>query len=139
MAFVGSHVIYVLQKTRRYKVISLDNGHNSNPRALDRVSQLSKSELPSDASDVDRQCTEVDSYNCDLTQPDQIRAIFETYGKAGIWGVIHIAVSLILYNIQVMFSQPCTGIQSCGGIVRNPFDVLCQQCRSYHFPPSNYG
>ena len=95
----GSHVIYVLQKTRRYKVISLDNGHNSNPAALDRVSQLSKSELTPGHD------TEIDSYKCDLTQPDQLRAVFETYGKAGIWGVIHIAVSLVFYSF-VLLTQP---------------------------------
>ena len=91
----GSHVIYVLLKTRRFKVISLDNGHNSNPTALDRVSQLCKSELTSDHD------TDIDTYKCDLTQPDQIRAVFETYGKAGIWGVIHIAVSLVFLSIAV--------------------------------------
>jgi UDP-glucose 4-epimerase len=91
--FLGSHVIYVLQKTRRYKVISLDNNHNSNPAALDRVSQLSKSELPAHPTDSERESTEIDSRNCDLTQPDQIRSVFESYGKGGIWGVIHIAVS----------------------------------------------
>lgn len=90
---LGSHVIYILQKTRRYKVISLDNNHNSNPAALDRVSQLSKSELPAHPSDSERESTEIDSRNCDLTQPDQIRSVFESYGKGGIWGVIHIAVS----------------------------------------------
>jgi len=96
----GSHVIYVLQKTRRYKVISLDNSHNSNPKALDRVSQLSKCELTSDATNIDQQSTEIDSHKCDLTQPDQIRAVFETYGKGGIWGVIHIAVSsfIVIHN-----------------------------------------
>ncbi|KAF8167499.1 THO complex subunit 1 transcription elongation factor-domain-containing protein [Crassisporium funariophilum] len=77
--------------TRRYKVISLDNGHNSKSSALDRVSQLSKSELPADATDIERNSTEIDSHKCDLTQPDQIRAVFERYGKGGIWGVIHIA------------------------------------------------
>lgn len=130
----------MLQKTRRYKVISLDNSHNSNPIALDRVSQLSKSELTPNASDIDRQSTEVDSHKCDLTQPDQVRAVFETYGKGGIWGVIHIAVSLIFIHCHtVMITHSGAGIQSCWRIVGNPFDLLCQQCRSYHFSPSNHG
>ena len=133
MAWQGSHVIYVLQKTGRYKVISLDNNHNSNPTALDRVSQLSKSELTSDHD------TEIDSYKCDLTQPDQIRAVFETYGKAGIWGVIHIAVSPFFFSNCGPYPALVAGIQSGWGIDRNSFDVLCQQCRSYHFSPSNYG
>lgn len=89
--YIGSHVVYVLQKTRQYKVISIDNNHNSNPAALDRVSQLSKSELPADATEIDIQSTEIDSHKCDLTQPDQVRAVFEAYGKGGIWGVVHIA------------------------------------------------
>lgn len=129
---VGSHVIYVLQKTRRYKVISLDNGHNSNPTALDRVSQLSKSELTSDHD------TEIDTYECDLTQPDQIRSVFETYGKGGIWGVIHIAVSLVSIHCCT-FSTLVVGAQSCWGIDGNSFDILCQQCRSYYFSSSNHG
>jgi len=89
----GSHVVYVLQKTRRYKVISLDNNHNSSSAALDRVSELSKSELPANASDQERESTEIDSHKCDLTKSEEIRAVFEKYGKGGIWGVIHIAVS----------------------------------------------
>ncbi|KAJ6469590.1 THO complex subunit 1 transcription elongation factor-domain-containing protein [Mycena vitilis] len=89
--YIGSHVIYILQKTRRYKVISLDNGHNSHPNALARVSALSRSELPENASAQDIESTEIDSHSCDLTQRDQIRAVFEKYGKGGIWGVVHIA------------------------------------------------
>ncbi|TFK41974.1 THO complex subunit 1 transcription elongation factor-domain-containing protein [Crucibulum laeve] len=125
--YIGSHVIYTLQKTRRYKVISLDNNHNSKPASLERVSQLSKSELPEDASEKDIQSTEIDSYKCDLTQPDQIRAVFEQYGKEGIWGVIHIAaykavgesteipltyyvnnVSATIYLLQAMAEYDCT-------------------------------
>ncbi|KDR85576.1 hypothetical protein GALMADRAFT_218672 [Galerina marginata CBS 339.88] len=87
----SSHVIYVLQKTRRYKVISVDNGHNSFAVALDRVSQLSKSELPAHATEIEKESTEIDSNVCDLTRPEEIRAVFEKYGEGGIWGVIHIA------------------------------------------------
>lgn len=89
--YIGSHVIYTLQKTRRYKVISIDNYHNSLPAALARVSQLSKNELPENATALERESTEIDSFSCDLTKPDQIRAVFEKYGKGGIWGVVHIA------------------------------------------------
>lgn len=89
--YIGSHVIYVLQKTRRYKVISVDNGHNSFAVALDRVSQLSKSELPAHATEIEKESTEIDSNVCDLTRPEEIRAVFEKYGEGGIWGVIHIA------------------------------------------------
>jgi len=89
----GSHVIYVLQKTRRYRVISLDNHHNSNPASLECVAQLSKSELPENPSEEEKLSAEIDVHNCDLTNSDQVRAVFEKYGKGGIWGVIHIAVS----------------------------------------------
>ncbi|KAK0246498.1 THO complex subunit 1 transcription elongation factor-domain-containing protein [Armillaria nabsnona] len=86
-----SHVVYCLQKTRRYKVISIDNGHNSLPEALLRVGQLSREELPPDASEQDIQSTEIDIHDVDLTKAEQVRAVFEKYGKGGIWGVIHIA------------------------------------------------
>ncbi|KAK0199086.1 THO complex subunit 1 transcription elongation factor-domain-containing protein [Armillaria mellea] len=77
--------------TRRYKVISIDNGHNSLLEALLRVGQLSREELPPDASEQDIESTEIDIHNVDLTKAEQIRAVFEKYGKGGIWGVIHIA------------------------------------------------
>ncbi|KAK0466275.1 THO complex subunit 1 transcription elongation factor-domain-containing protein [Desarmillaria tabescens] len=89
--YIGSHVVYCLQKTRRYKVISIDNGHNSLPEALVRVGQLSREELPPDASEQDIQSTEIDIHNVDLTKAEEVRAVFEKYGKGGIWGVIHIA------------------------------------------------
>lgn len=90
--FLGSHVIYVLQNTRRFKIISIDNNHNSLPEALVRVEQLSKDELPEDASEQDIESTKIDAHQCDLTRPEEIKAVFEKYGKGGIWGVVHIAV-----------------------------------------------
>jgi len=90
---LGSHVIYTLQKTRRYKVISIDNYHNSLPAALVRVSRLSENELPQNATSLERESTKIDSIDCDLTKPEQLRAVFKKYGKGGIWGVVHIAVS----------------------------------------------
>lgn len=95
-SYSGSHVIYTLQKTRRYKVISIDNHHNSHPHALCRVSQLAKEELPENPTDAEIQSTDIDAYNCDLTKPEQIRSVFERYGPGGIWGVIHIAVCVII-------------------------------------------
>lgn len=127
--YIGSHVVYCLQKTRRYKVISIDNHHNSHSAALDRVSQLSKSELPPNASELEIASTVVDSHNCDLTKPDQIKDVFEKYGKGGIWGVIHIAafkavgesteipltyyannVAATLSLLQIMSDYDCTRI-----------------------------
>lgn len=85
----------MLQRTRRYRVISLDNHHNSNPAALERVSQLSKSELPENPSEEEKLSVEIDVHECDLTNAEQVRAVFKKYGKGGIWGVIHIAVSRV--------------------------------------------
>jgi UDP-glucose 4-epimerase len=88
----GSHVVYCLQQTRRYKVISIDNHHNSHPAALDRVSQIAKDALPENASEQDKDSAEIDAIKCDLTKPEEVRRVFEKYGRSGIWGVIHIAV-----------------------------------------------
>ncbi|KAF7307258.1 THO complex subunit 1 [Mycena indigotica] len=127
--YIGSHVIYTLQQTRRYKVISLDNGHNSHSNALDRVSALSRSELPENASEQEIETTVIENHSCDLTRRDEIRAVFEKYGKGGIWGVVHIAaykavgesveipltyyennVAATLYLLQVMNEFDCTRI-----------------------------
>lgn len=88
----GSHVIQSLQETRQYKVISIDNHHNAHPKSLARVAQLARDALPSDASASDKESAEIDGHICDLTKPEQVRAVFAKYGKGGIWGVIHIAV-----------------------------------------------
>jgi UDP-glucose 4-epimerase len=98
----GSHVIYALQRTRRYKVISLDNYHNSQPASLAKVSQLSKSELPQNPTPLEIQSTEIDAIYCDLTKPDEIRQVFEKYGRGGIWGVIHIAVCSFIVSWHVV-------------------------------------
>lgn len=92
LVVTGSHVIFALQETRRYKVISIDNHHNSHPKSLDRVAQIARDALPQNATAQDRDSAEVDAFKCDLTKPDEIRKVFEQYGKGGIWGVIHIAV-----------------------------------------------
>ncbi len=96
---LGSHVAYCLSKTRKYKVISIDNGHNSLPEALVRVSKLSKDELATEtkpeglSQEELLDSAEIVSKQADLTNAAQVRAVFEEYGKGGIWGVIHIAVS----------------------------------------------
>jgi hypothetical protein len=84
--------VHALLETRRYKVISIDNHHNSHPESLVRVSQLAKENLPENATDAEKDTTEIDAHMCDLTRPEQIKAVFAQYGKGGIWGVIHIAV-----------------------------------------------
>jgi len=89
--YIGSHVVYCLQQTRRYKVISIDNNHNSYPAALARVAQIARDALPENASNQDKDSAEIDVFTCDLTKPAEVRSVFEKYGKGDIWGVIHIA------------------------------------------------
>lgn len=89
---IGSHVVYCLQKTRRYKVISIDNNHNSFPASLSRVAQIARDALPENASDQDKDSAEIDAINVDLTKTEDVKGVFEKYGKGGIWGVVHIAV-----------------------------------------------
>ena len=98
--FAGSHVIFALQQTRRYKVISVDNHHNSSPKALERVAKIARDALPADASAQDKDSAEIDVHAVDLTKPDQIRSVFAKYGKGGIWGIIHIAVRLSSFLSQ---------------------------------------
>ncbi|KAF8832737.1 hypothetical protein HHX47_DHR1001685 [Lentinula edodes] len=102
LLLVGSHVVYTLLKTRQYKVISIDNHHNSLPASLARVSELAleehKASLGPDAqlSQRDIDSTIIDAHDCDLTNHSAVREIFGKYyssenGKGGIWGVVHIA------------------------------------------------
>ncbi|KAF8131614.1 THO complex subunit 1 transcription elongation factor-domain-containing protein [Boletus edulis] len=128
-ANAGSHVVFALQQTRRYKVISIDNHHNSHPAALTRIAQLARDALPENATDADKDSAEIDAIPYDLTSADKVRAVFEKYGKGGIWGVIHIAaykavgesveipltyyannVSATITLLQIMSEYDCTRI-----------------------------
>ncbi|OJA18055.1 hypothetical protein AZE42_05423 [Rhizopogon vesiculosus] len=113
--YIGSHVVYALQQTRRYKVVSVDNHHNSFPASLIRVAQLARDALPENPSEADKESAEIDAFQCDLTCPEQIKDIFERYGKGGIWGVVHIAVSMVpfmrveLYRITIFQAYKAVG------------------------------
>lgn len=74
-------------------MISIDNHHNSFPTSLTRVAQLARDALPKNPTEAEKESTEIDAIQCELTSPEQVKAVFEKYGKGGIWGVIHIAVS----------------------------------------------
>jgi hypothetical protein len=125
----GSHVIYALQQTRRYKVISIDNHHNSHPAALSRVAQLARESLPKDATELEKETAEIDDYICDLAKVSEVRGVFEQYGVGGIWGVIHIAVGIFGRNLQIDSDKSSlTGLQSGRGIYGSPIDLLRQQC-----------
>lgn len=80
----GSHIVFALQQTRQYKVICIDNYHNSYPKAISRLEDIARNTLPADATDLDKESSVIDAYRCDLTDPVAVRAVvFEKYGKAG--------------------------------------------------------
>jgi UDP-glucose 4-epimerase len=125
--YIGSHVVFALQETRRYKVVSIDNFHNSYPKAFSRLEEIARSALPPDATETEKESTVIDAYRCDLTNPADVRAVFEKYGKGGIWGVVHIAaykavgesteipvtyyhnnVTATIYLLQIMSEFDCT-------------------------------
>lgn len=125
----GSHVVHALQETRRYKVVSIDNFHNSYPRAFPRLEELARSTLPPDASETEKEATVIDAYRCDLTNPADVRAIFEKYGKGGIWGVVHVAVRFQIALCPTRggsLIRRQTGLQSRWRVIRDSSDILPQ-------------
>ncbi|KAH8992904.1 THO complex subunit 1 transcription elongation factor-domain-containing protein [Lactarius akahatsu] len=125
--YIGSHVVFALQQTRRYKVVSIDNYYNSYPKALKRLEEIARNALPADATELEKESTVIDKYTCDLTSPADVRAVFEQYGKGGFWGVVHVAaykavgesseipvtyyhnnVTATIYLLQVMSEFDCS-------------------------------
>ncbi|KAH9046953.1 THO complex subunit 1 transcription elongation factor-domain-containing protein [Lactarius deliciosus] len=123
----SSHVVFALQQTRRYKVVSIDNYYNSYPKALKRLEEIARNALPADATELEKESTVIDKYTCDLTSPADVRAVFEKYGKGGFWGVVHVAaykavgesseipvtyyhnnVTATIYLLQVMSEFDCS-------------------------------
>ena len=84
----------------------------------------------------------IDAYRCDLTNPGDVRAIFEKYGKGGFWGVIHVAVRSPCCALpgrgEGSLIRRQTGLQSRWRVKRDPSDVLPQQCHGDDIPPPNY-
>ncbi|GJJ13567.1 hypothetical protein Clacol_007822 [Clathrus columnatus] len=110
-----------------YIVLSIDNHHNSHNYALDRVSRIALDALPANASKEERDSATVDDHLGDLTKAEDVRKMFEQYGKGGIWGVIHVAahkavgesgeIPLVYYQnnvsatvllLQIMDEYDCT-------------------------------
>jgi len=111
-------------------VISIDNHHNSHPAALSRVAQLAHNALPENATEADKESAEIDVVECDLTSPEQVRAVFEKYGRGGIWGVIHIAVRVRFpcpRETPTHLTDGLTGLQGGRRIGRDTLDILYQQ------------
>ncbi|KAH9983882.1 hypothetical protein BJV77DRAFT_1062321 [Russula vinacea] len=119
--YIGSHVVYALQATRRYKVVSIDNFHNSYPRAFSRLEEIARNALPPDATETEKESTVIDAYRCDLTNPADVRSVFEKYGKGGFGAYkavgesteipvtyYHNNVTATIYLLQIMSEFDCT-------------------------------
>lgn len=61
--------------------------------ALNRVCDIAMDALPRNASEEERDSAIVDGHLGDLTKAEDVKKVFAQYGKGGIWGTIHIAVS----------------------------------------------
>ncbi|KAG2136507.1 THO complex subunit 1 transcription elongation factor-domain-containing protein [Suillus bovinus] len=124
--YIGSHVIYALQQTRRYKVISLDNYHNSFPASLTHVAQIARDTLPENPSEADKESTEIDVFQCDLTSPQQIKDIFERYGKGGIWGVVHIAAyKAVGESVEIPLTYYANNVAATVSLLQTMSDFDC--------------
>lgn len=86
--YIGSHVVLCCLLTRKYKVVTIDNFHNSFPEAVKRVSKIALNELPTNSSDQEKSDTNVKVYKGDITNKSDVENIFKS---EPIWGVIHIA------------------------------------------------
>ncbi|KAH9463056.1 hypothetical protein Pst134EA_015143 [Puccinia striiformis f. sp. tritici] len=86
--YIGSHVLLCCLLTKKYKVITIDNFHNSFPPAIERVSRIALDELPKDATEEDKKYTHITLYKGDITIKSDIENVFE---NENVWGVVHIA------------------------------------------------
>lgn|SRR5258706_10607163 len=131
--YIGSHTVLSLALTRRFKVVSIDNYHNSFPLALSRIEDIAAAALPSGPSSDDIESAKIDAWTADLTCEDQVRAVFAHYGPAAFWGVIHIAVrhfnsSRRVPRLRSPLVLPPTGIQGSRRV----------ECHSSHLLPGQY-
>ncbi|KAI9610719.1 hypothetical protein KEM48_002480 [Puccinia striiformis f. sp. tritici PST-130] len=88
LGYIGSHVLLCCLLTKKYKVITIDNFHNSFPPAIERVSRIALDELPKDATEEDKKYTHITLYKGDITIKSDIENVFE---NENVWGVVHIA------------------------------------------------
>ncbi|KAH9815989.1 hypothetical protein DFH28DRAFT_1082201 [Melampsora americana] len=86
--YIGSHVVLCCLLTQKYKVVTIDNFHNSYPEAIKRVSKIALDELPINSTEQDKLDTQIKVYKGDITNKSDLEQIFES---ESIWGVIHIA------------------------------------------------
>ncbi|KAH9816091.1 hypothetical protein DFH28DRAFT_966044 [Melampsora americana] len=86
--YIGSHVVLCCLLTQKYKVVTIDNFHNSYPEAIKRVSKIALDELPINSTEQDKLDTQIKVYKGDITNKSDLEQIFKS---ESIWGVIHIA------------------------------------------------
>lgn len=90
--YIGSHIVLCCLLARKFRVCVIENFDNSFPEALKRVSQIAEQELPSGASQQDKDDCKVKVFNGDLKKAADVQAIFDFYkNDGGVWGVIHVA------------------------------------------------
>ncbi|KAI6137747.1 hypothetical protein EDD17DRAFT_1517112, partial [Pisolithus thermaeus] len=97
-----------------------DNHHNSFPTALTRVAQLARDALPVNPTPADLESAEIDAHKCDLTNAEQVRAVFENYGRVGFGALSTLRKSPLEYYannvvattslLQIMSAYDCTRI-----------------------------
>ncbi|EJU02556.1 UDP-glucose 4-epimerase [Dacryopinax primogenitus] len=86
--YIGSHIVLILLLTRQYKVLSIDNSHNSFPEALKRATEIATEALPADATEQDRDSAVVEAFSGDLRSRENVEKVF---AGSPVWGVIHVA------------------------------------------------
>ncbi|KAM0753510.1 UDP-glucose 4-epimerase [Meredithblackwellia eburnea MCA 4105] len=90
--YIGSHVMLCCLLSGKYKVVTIDNLHNSYPEAVKRVTSLALAELPATASEQDKAEMQIELFQGDLTLKEDIEKLFKAYeSKGGIHGTIHLA------------------------------------------------
>ncbi|CAO1629939.1 unnamed protein product [Sympodiomycopsis kandeliae] len=90
--YIGSHVVLSVLLTRRYRVVVVDNFHNSFPTAIERVQEIATSSLPADATTAQKNACKVEVVKGDLRNRDTFANIFaQNTGADQIYAVILVA------------------------------------------------
>ncbi|KAM0754354.1 UDP-glucose 4-epimerase [Meredithblackwellia eburnea MCA 4105] len=90
--YIGSHVMLSCLLSGEYKVVTIDNLHNSYAEAVKRVTALALAALPPTATKQDKQDMHIELFQGDLTIKEDIEKLFRAYAaKGGIHGTIHVA------------------------------------------------
>lgn len=75
--YIGSHVVYTVLSTGKYKVTVIDNFHNSKKEALNRVEKLAMDALPEGSTEQDRADCKIDLIEGDLRDINAVESAFK--------------------------------------------------------------